>query len=99
MHVNTAALIEMLDEIEAVIGKADSKALRMLLIHGKGMRLVACEIALFALNFEIDSPQITPMREAEAIHRRDIVVVQWGEIMTELDELNELKPTQPSPSK
>jgi hypothetical protein len=87
MHMDTVALIEMLDEIEPVIGKADSNILRRLLIGAKEARLVACQIALLGLNFEIDSPQTKPMRKAEAIRRRDIVLVQWGEIMTELDEL------------
>jgi hypothetical protein len=90
MHLRTAVLIEVLDEIEQVIGKAASNGLRTLLIDAKEARLVTCEVALFALSFEIDSPQIIPIREAEAIHRRDIVLVQWGEITTELDELQPL---------
>jgi hypothetical protein len=85
--METKALIEKLDELERAVGEVDSKRLRTLLIDAKQERLVVCEIALFALNFEIDFPQITPVREAEAIHRRDTVLVQWGEIMTELDEL------------
>jgi hypothetical protein len=86
MHADTIALIEMLDEMERVLGKADSNMLRALLSVAKEARLVACEIALFALNFEIDSPQITPVRKAVAIHRRDTALIQWGEIMTDLAE-------------
>jgi hypothetical protein len=86
MHADTIALMEMLDEIERVIGKADSNMLRTLLSDAKEARLIVCEVALFALNFEIDSPQITPMRKGEAIHRRDTALIQWGEIMTDLAE-------------
>jgi hypothetical protein len=39
------------------------------------------------LNFEIDSPQITPQRKLEAIARRDAVMIEWGERMMELAEL------------
>ena len=86
MHAETVALIKMLDQMEPFIGKADSNMLRALLSVAKEARLVACEIALFALNFEIDSPQITPVRKAVAIHRRDTALIQWGEIMTDLAE-------------
>jgi hypothetical protein len=86
MHAETVALIKMLDQMEPFIGKADSNMLWTLLIDAKAERRAACEITLFALNFEIDSPQITPMRKAEAIHQRDTMLIQWGEIMTDLDE-------------
>ncbi len=88
MRLETRALIEQWDEIERVVGKVYSQIFRTLLINAKEERLVVCEIALSALNFEIDSPQITPMRKAEAIHQRDTVLVQWGEIMTELSILS-----------
>ena len=83
MHAETIALIKMLDQMEPFIGKADSNMLWTLLIDAKAERRAACEITLFALNFEIDSPQITPMRKAEAIHQRDTMLIQWGEIMTD----------------
>jgi hypothetical protein len=50
-------------------------------------RLVVCEMERTLLIFEIDSPETTPERRAEAIARRDAVIVHWGELMTELCDL------------
>jgi hypothetical protein len=53
-------------------------------------RLQVSEIERVALNFEIGSPQITLERKAEAIARRDVVLIEWGEIMTRLEELRQI---------
>jgi hypothetical protein len=50
-------------------------------------RLQVSEIERVALNFELRSRQITPERKAEATARRDAVLIEWGEIMTKLEEL------------
>jgi hypothetical protein len=50
-------------------------------------QLVLYEIARVGFNAEIDSPETTPERRAQAIARRDASLVEWGEIMTELEEL------------
>ena len=49
--------------------------------------LVLSEIERVGLNFEINSSQITPERKAEAIARRDAVMIEWARRMTELQEL------------
>lgn len=53
-------------------------------------RLQVSEIERVSLNFEIGSPQVTPERKAEAIARRDAVLIEWGEIMTKLEELRQI---------
>jgi hypothetical protein len=60
---------------------------RILVLDNLEAQLVVHEIERVGLNFEIDSPQVTPERKAEAIARRDTVLIEWGEIMTELEEL------------
>lgn len=50
-------------------------------------RLVLCEMRRASLNFEIDSPQIIPVRRVEALAERDQVLVEWGVVMTMLEEL------------
>ncbi|MGO9619728.1 MAG: hypothetical protein ACLPH3_23980 [Terracidiphilus sp.] len=62
---------------------------RLMLIDNLEAQLVVRELERVGLNFEIDSPQIVPERKAEAIARRDVVLVEWGEIMTELEELRQ----------
>ena len=39
------------------------------------------------MNFQIDSPETTPERKMEAIARRDKVLIEWGETLTELEDL------------
>ena len=55
--------------------------------------LVLSEIERVGLNFEINSPQITPERKAEAIARRDAVMIEWARRMTELQELENSLPS------
>jgi hypothetical protein len=43
------------------------------------------EIERTALSAEINDSNTTPERRAEAIARRDAALVEWGEIMSELD--------------
>jgi hypothetical protein len=50
-------------------------------------RLQVSEIERVALNFELGSPQITPERKVDAMARRNAVLIQWGETMTQLEEL------------
>jgi hypothetical protein len=52
--------------------------------------LVVCEIERVGLNFELRSPLITPERRAEAIARRDALLIEWGETMTKLEELRQI---------
>lgn len=67
------------DEIAAILRRLYIGKLKALLGVG--------EIERVALNFELGSPKITAQRKAEAIARRDAVMVEWGERMTELAEL------------
>ena len=60
---------------------------RILRIDNLEALLVLYEIARVGFNAEIDSPQTTPERKAEAIARRDNVLIEWGETITELDDL------------
>jgi len=53
-------------------------------------RLAVCEMERTLLISEIDSPETTPGRRAEAIARRDAVTVNWGKLMTELCDLRRL---------
>jgi hypothetical protein len=53
-------------------------------------RLVVSEIERVGLNFELGSQQITPERRADAIARRDAVLIEWGETMTKLEELRQV---------
>jgi hypothetical protein len=53
-------------------------------------RLVVAEMERVGLEFELRSPQITPERKAEAIARRDAVLIEWGEIMTKLEDLRQV---------
>jgi hypothetical protein len=63
------------------------KIRRLLRIDNLEALLILCEIEHAGLNFEIDSPQAAPQRRAEAIAQRDAVIIKWGRIMTELEEL------------
>lgn len=63
------------------------RILRRLRINELKALLGLSEIERVALNFEIDSPQITSERKAEAIARRDAVMIEWAQRMTELTEL------------
>jgi hypothetical protein len=63
---------------------------RRLFVSELEARLVLSEIRRASLNFEIDSPNITPQRKARAIIERDQTLIEWGTIMTELEEQNKL---------
>ena len=67
------------NEVVRLLRRLNIERLRALLGVG--------EVERAALNFEIDSPQITPQRKAEATSRRDAVMIEWGLRMTELAEL------------
>ena len=51
---------------------------RILRIDNLEAQLVLYEIARVGFNAEIDSPQTTPERKAEAIASRDKVLIEWG---------------------
>ena len=53
-------------------------------------RLVVAEMERVGLEFELRSPQITPERKADAIARRDAVLIEWGGIMTILEDLRQV---------
>lgn len=50
-------------------------------------RLVLCEIRRASANFELGSPFITPKTRAELTKLRDAALVEWGQVMTELEAL------------
>jgi hypothetical protein len=64
----------------------------LFLVSNLEARLQVFEIERIALNFELGSSQITPERKAEAIARRDAVLIEWGETLTKLEELRQLLP-------
>lgn len=59
---------------------------RRLYVSQLEARLMLSEFRRASLSFEIDSPLITPQRKAKAIAERDQVLIEWGTIMTELEE-------------
>ena len=61
---------------------------RRLQISTLKAQLVLREIERVALNAEIDFPNTSPERRVEATARRDISLIEWGEIMTELSEIH-----------
>lgn len=63
------------------------RILRRLRIGKLKTMLAVGEIERVALNFELGSPQITPQRKTEALARRDAVMIEWAQRMTELQEL------------
>jgi hypothetical protein len=73
--------------VRIVLDMSDFDLLRKLYTTHLLARVRLCEIWRVSLNTEIDSPQITPERKAEAISERDQVIVEWGKIMTELEDL------------
>lgn len=52
-------------------------------------RLVLCEMRRATANFELGSPFITPEKRAELTKMRDAALVEWGEVMTELEAVKE----------
>jgi hypothetical protein len=60
---------------------------RLLRLDNLEALLVLREIERVGLNFQIDSPETTPERKMEAIARRDKVLIEWGETLTELEDL------------
>ena len=60
--------------------------LRELYLHHLEAMLRLCELRRIGLNAEIDSPDTTPKRRAEATRQRDQTLVEWATIMTELDD-------------
>jgi len=52
-------------------------------------QLALRELERVALNLEIDDPATDDDRKHLASIRRDRTVIEWGEIMTELQELRE----------
>jgi hypothetical protein len=71
------------------------KMRRLLRLDNLEALLVLREIERVGLNLEIDSPQITPEQKAKSIARRDEVLIEWGETITELEDLrNSNNPTE-----
>jgi hypothetical protein len=67
---------------------------RLLRLDNLEALLVLREIERVGLNFQIDSPQVTPEKKAAALIRRDKVLIEWGETLTELEDLrNSNNPT------
>lgn len=64
----------------------DAKAWHALIIQNLAAILAVQEIELAGLNFAIDSQLSSPEEKAEAIARRDAVIVEWGKTMTELED-------------
>ena len=60
---------------------------RLLRTNHLEAQLVLYEIARVGFNAEIDSPETPPERRAEAIELRDASLIEWGESITELEEL------------
>ena len=60
---------------------------RLLRLDNLEAQVVLREIERVGLNAQIDSPETTRERRAKAIARRDASLIEWGEIMTELEEL------------
>jgi len=60
---------------------------RLLRLDNLEALLVLREIERVGLNFQIDSPQVTPEKKAAALIRRDKVLIEWGETLTELEDL------------
>ncbi len=68
------------------------EALRRYLADSLEARLVLCEFRRTGLDSVLDSPFITPKARAEAMAERDAVLIEWGEVMTELAELGSFVP-------
>jgi hypothetical protein len=66
-----------------------SEILLRLTISERQAQLALREIERVALTREIDDPLTSPDRRPEAMLRRDRSLVEWGEIMTELQDLRE----------
>jgi hypothetical protein len=60
---------------------------RLLWLDNLKAQLMLREIERLGLNAQIDSPDTTPKRRAEAIARRDASLVEWAKLFTELEDL------------
>ena len=60
---------------------------RLLLTDTLEAKLVLCEIARAGFNAQIDSPDATPEGRAESIASRDAALIEWGNTLTELEDL------------
>lgn len=64
-----------------------SDAHRQILRENFEARLVLCEMRRTSLNLQIDACLLTPEDRAKLEVLRDLVLVEWGEVMTELENL------------
>jgi len=67
-----------------------AEALRTNLIDQLEARLILCEFRRVGLNSVIDSPFVAPEDRNQAILERGAVLIEWGEVMTQLHELKEM---------
>ena len=58
---------------------------RKLMLSMLKAQLALREIERVALTDEIERPDTSPERKADAIARRDATIIEWGEIMSELE--------------
>lgn len=66
-------------------------ALKNILQVNLEARLVLCEIRRASANFELGSPFITPKTHAQLTHLRDAALVEWGQVITELEAIKEAR--------
>ena len=58
-------------------------------------QLVLREIERAVLNAQIDNPKFDPDEKDRAVLRRHRLIVEWGEIMTELQDLRSRRDEEP----
>jgi hypothetical protein len=64
----------------------DVEIWRRLYISELEARLVLCEIRRGQMTAQINSPDTTRKQRTKAVAERDRLIVEWGTIMTELEE-------------
>jgi len=62
-------------------------AQRRILLDCLEARLVACEVWRASLNFHLESPRLSEWERARAIRDREAAIIEWGEVMTTLEEV------------
>jgi hypothetical protein len=68
-----------------------------LAITEREAQLALREIERNALNREIEDPRTDPGRRSEALLRRNRSLVEWGAIMTELQDLRDVQQRETTP--
>jgi hypothetical protein len=69
----------------------EAARLRQILRTCLEARLVLCELRKANLNTLIESPNQPPEQKAGAIAERNQVTLEWGRVMTELRDLDDLE--------